>query len=86
MNHLVNKTFTVINLGCRVNLFESIAITDQLIKANFIYKTKISDAQIVLINTCTVTSRADRKSRNLINRIIKLNKILVILGCYSQIN
>lgn len=80
------KTFSVINLGCRVNLFESTAIIDQLIKANFKYLKNFKKADIVIINTCTVTSRADRKCRNYISKIKKLNKILVVIGCFSQIN
>ena len=82
------KTFSCINLGCRVNLFEITAIIDQMINSGFKYVKDYKKSNICIINTCTVTSRADSKCRNLINRISKLenNEVLVIIGCYSQIN
>ena len=82
------KTFSCINLGCRVNLFEITAIIDQLINNGFKYVKDYKKSDICIINTCTVTSRADSKCRNMINRICKLenNEVLVIMGCYSQIN
>ena len=85
---MTNKCFNVINLGCRVNLFESTAIIDLMIKAGFKYTRDIKKASIFIINTCTVTMRADRKCRNLISRINKLpnKKVLVLVGCFSQIN
>ena len=82
------KTFSCINLGCRVNLFEITAIIDQMINNGFEYVEDYKKSDICIINTCTVTSRADSKCRNMINRIAKLenNEVLVIMGCYSQIN
>ena len=82
------KTFGLINLGCRVNLFESTVIIDQMIKSDFSYVKDYKNADIVIINTCSVTSRADRKSRYFINKIcnLKQHPILVVAGCYSQIN
>lgn len=44
----------------------------------------INNANIVIINTCTVTKKADAKTRNLITKIIKKNKIVVVIGCYCQ--
>lgn len=83
-----SKNFIVINLGCRVNKFESIAITDLMIKAGYNLVKNFSSASIFIINTCTVTSRADRKCRNFINKInhLKNKDVLVVIGCYSQIN
>ncbi len=80
------KKFSCINLGCRVNLFESTAIIDQMIKNGFKFTKDYKKSNICIINTCTVTSRADSKCRNMINRARKYAKVLVIIGCYSQIN
>ena len=44
----------------------------------------INNANIVIINTCTVTKKADAKTRNLITKIVKKNKIIVVIGCYCQ--
>ncbi len=84
----MNKTFILINLGCRVNLFESTAITDQLIGLGFKKVDNLQDAQIVILNTCSVTAKADRKCRNYINRIKKSKtlEVFVVIGCFSQIN
>ena len=82
----LKKSFSCINLGCRVNLFETTAITDNLVKSGFIFTKDYKKADICIINTCTVTARADRKCRNIINRVRKYVEVLVIIGCYSQIN
>ena len=85
---MTNKYFNVINLGCRVNLFESTAIINQMITAGYKYTKDVKKASIFIINTCSVTMRADRKVRNLVARINRLpnKKILALIGCFSQIN
>ena len=85
---MTNKYFNVINLGCRVNLFESTAIINQMINAGYKYTKDVKKASIFIINTCSVTMRADRKVRNLVARINRLpnKKILALIGCFSQIN
>lgn len=82
------KTFFTINLGCKVNLFETNAITYQLAKKGFKQVDDINKANIVLINTCSVTNKADAKSRNMINRAkqAKLKPIVLVMGCFSQVN
>lgn len=82
------KTFFTINLGCKVNLFETNALTYQLTKQGFKYIDDINKANIVLINTCSVTNKADAKSRNMINRAkqAKLKPIVLVMGCFSQVN
>lgn len=79
-------TFDVITLGCRVNQYESDYIISQLLSRGH---TRASDnADIYVINTCTVTAESDRKSRQLIRRCISKspNAIVIVTGCYSQIN
>ncbi|MCQ3907688.1 MAG: hypothetical protein MJ219_02930 [Mycoplasmoidaceae bacterium] len=82
------KTFFTINLGCKVNLFETNAITYQLVQKGFKHVENINKANIVLINTCSVTNKADAKSRNMINRAkqAKLKPIVLVMGCFSQVN
>lgn len=82
------KTFFTINLGCKVNLFETNAITYQLVQHGFKHVDDINKANIVLINTCSVTNKADAKSRNMINRAkhAKLKPIVLVMGCFSQVN
>lgn len=83
-----NKKINLINLGCRVNLFESSAILTDLKNKGGVICEKIDDADICIINTCTVTSKADSKSRYFINKVSKLKniKLIIVIGCYSQLN
>lgn len=82
------KTFYIINLGCRVNLYESISIAGQMINCGYKQVKNINNADICIINTCSVTSRADAKSRYFINKAnnIKQINLIIVCGCFSQIN
>ena len=80
------KTFTVYNLGCKVNAYELSAISSLLIKEGF--KEDSSNPDVVVINTCSVTATADQKSRQHIRKMQKLfpNAVIAVMGCYSQGN
>ena len=80
-------TFKVFSLGCKVNSYECSAISSLLIKEGFIL-SKDSNADIIILNTCSVTATADQKSRQKIRHVRKKypNAILAIMGCYSQGN
>ncbi len=82
------KTFFTINLGCKVNLFETNAITYQFVKNGFKHVDDINKADIVLVNTCSVTNKADAKSRNMISkaRHAKKKPIVIVMGCFVQVN
>lgn len=85
---LKNKKFFTINLGCRSNAYETNCISTELIKNNAIRSKKLSDADICIINTCSVTNKADAKSKYFINKALRENKniLLVVMGCFSQTN
>ncbi len=77
---------SICTLGCRVNLYESEALADILSNNGFEICDFFEKCDVYIINTCTVTSESDRKSRQMIRRAIKNDpdaKILVC-GCYSQ--
>jgi len=78
------KTFTFISLGCKVNAYESNALSDLLKKEGYIYDNKNPD--VAFINTCSVTATADQKSRQHIRKLINKypKAIIVVMGCYSQ--
>ena len=80
------KTFTVYNLGCKVNAYELSALSSLLIKEGFIEDNQNPD--VVLINTCSVTATADQKSRQHIRKMQKLfpSAVIAVMGCYSQGN
>lgn len=80
------KTFSVINIGCKVNAYELSAISSLLIKEGF--KEDNNNPDIVIINTCSVTATADQKSRQHIRKMQKLypNAVIAVMGCYAQGN
>ena len=80
------KTFTVYNLGCKVNAYELSALSSLLIKEGF--REDDQNPDVVLINTCSVTATADQKSRQHIRKMQKLfpNAVIAVMGCYSQGN
>ena len=80
--------FSIITLGCKVNEYESQSMIAQLEKAGHEVAEGLVEADYYIINTCAVTNMAERKSRQVIAKIRKLNpnaKILVC-GCASQNN
>ncbi|MGM9874163.1 MAG: tRNA (N(6)-L-threonylcarbamoyladenosine(37)-C(2))-methylthiotransferase MtaB [Bacilli bacterium] len=80
------KSFLTVYLGCKVNHYECSAIRTLLLYKGLI--EDFSNPDVVIINTCSVTSTADQKSRQIIRRYRKKfpHSILVVMGCYSQIN
>jgi len=84
----MRKSFSVATLGCKVNQYESAAITSALIQAGYSYVPFKSRADLYVINTCTVTANTEFQSRQLIRRAIRLNPgaDVVITGCYAETN
>ncbi|HPY96526.1 MAG TPA: tRNA (N(6)-L-threonylcarbamoyladenosine(37)-C(2))-methylthiotransferase MtaB [Candidatus Cloacimonadota bacterium] len=83
------KKVYIETLGCKVNQYESAAILDLLIKKGFASTNQIDEADVLILNSCTVTNRTDYKSRNVIRHFLKLkeadpNKIVIVSGCYVQ--
>lgn len=74
------------NLGCKVNAYETEAMQEMLEKAGYEIVPFQEGADIYIINTCTVTNIADRKSRQMLHRARKLNPdaVVVAAGCYVQ--
>ncbi|HHU23984.1 MAG: tRNA (N(6)-L-threonylcarbamoyladenosine(37)-C(2))-methylthiotransferase MtaB [Bacilli bacterium] len=79
--------FKIHTLGCKVNLYESEAVSSQLGEAGWQWTDNDAEADVQIINTCTVTKTSDAKSRKLIRSLIRKNPaaIMVVMGCYSQI-
>lgn len=76
--------FCIKTLGCKVNTYESELIHNLFIRKGYVYSEE--DADIYVVNTCTVTNMSDRKSRGVIHNIRRNhpNSILVVTGCFSQ--
>lgn len=74
------------NLGCKVNAYETEAMQELLVRYGYEIVPFQEKADIYIINTCTVTNMADRKSRQMLHRARKQNPeaLVVACGCYVQ--
>ena len=81
-------TIAVYTLGCKVNIYESEFVISLLKKNNYEIVDFNEKADIYIINTCSVTNESDKKNRKIINEAKRRNSdaIIVVMGCYSQIN
>lgn len=84
----VTRSVAVVTLGCKTNQFESAAMLEQLVNSGYQQVDFSAGAELVIVNTCTVTAATDSQSRNLIRRAQRLNPAarIVVTGCYAQIN
>ena len=82
----MKKKAALHNLGCKVNAYEVEAMQQLLEKAGYEIVPFEPGADVYLINTCTVTNIADRKSRQMLHKAKKMNPdaIVVATGCYVQ--
>src|SRR5579864_9106219 len=81
-------TFAVTTLGCKVNQADSELISEQMGSAGFEQRDFSEQADIYIVNTCTVTHLGDRSSRQLIAQAHRRSpeSLLVVTGCYAQLN
>ena len=75
----------IYTLGCRVNQCESEAIAESFAKAGHSVLNSHEEADLTIVNTCTVTSKAEQKARREIRLFAKTAPVLVT-GCYAQVN
>ena len=83
--------FLILTLGCKLNQLESEAVSDAFSQAGFkqITENKLTDPPaFVIINTCTVTSKADQKARRVIRKALRdyPDSRVFVTGCYAQLN
>jgi threonylcarbamoyladenosine tRNA methylthiotransferase MtaB len=81
------KKVAFISLGCKVNQYETNAMAQEFIKCGYEVVNHEEKADVYVVNTCTVTNIADRKSRQMLRRVKDINpaSILVACGCYVQV-
>ncbi len=74
------------NLGCKVNAYETEAMQQLLEEAGYEIVSFVQEADVYVINTCSVTNMADRKSRQMVHRARRQNPnaIVIAAGCYVQ--
>jgi threonylcarbamoyladenosine tRNA methylthiotransferase MtaB len=79
-------SFAIQSFGCRVNQAEAFAWANTLQRHGLVYRPDSSQSDLVLVNTCTLTSRADRDVRHFLNKIARINPRarVVLTGCYAE--
>ncbi|NLM58484.1 MAG: tRNA (N(6)-L-threonylcarbamoyladenosine(37)-C(2))-methylthiotransferase MtaB [Clostridium sp.] len=80
------KRVAFCTLGCKVNQYETEALSGIFRKAGYNVVDFEEEAEVYVINTCTVTNLSDRKSRQMIRKAKKNNKnsVVIVVGCYAQ--
>ena len=82
-----SKKVAFYTLGCKLNFSETSTVAREFESGGFTLAGKGEQADIYIINSCSVTEHADKKCRNIIRRIIKGNPdaIIAVTGCYAQL-
>ena len=83
---LTVKSAAFHTLGCKVNIYETEAMRQALVREGYEIRSFEEAADVYVINTCSVTNIADRKSRQMLHRARTMNPdaVVVAAGCYAQ--
>jgi len=87
----IMKKIAALTFGCKVNQYETSCILDEFVQHGYEIVDFNADADVYIINSCTVTNRTDYKSRSALRKALKKKELnsevkVVITGCYSQRN
>jgi len=82
------KKIAFVTLGCKVNQYDTNAVIDDLPSGEYIKVPFPGRADLYVINTCTVTHKADAEARHYISRAKRLNPkgVIIVTGCYAQVS
>ena len=80
------RTFHITNFGCRASQSEGASIHQELLESSATESESAYDANVVIVNSCTVTGEADREVRQMIRRVASRNPgaQIIVTGCYAQ--
>jgi len=87
MNEKIGNRVAFLTLGCKLNYSETSSIARQFVEHGYEKVPSSKEADIYVINTCSVTEHADKKCRNAIRKLHKQNPeaIIAVTGCYAQL-
>ena len=87
MKKVSMKKVAFCTLGCKVNQYETNAMSQKFKTLGYEIVDFNDFADIYIVNTCTVTNMADKKSRQMLRRVKEVNKdsLLIAVGCYAQV-
>lgn len=82
-----SKRVALVTLGCKLNFAESSSIAQEFVEHGFTEVPGHKAADVYVVNTCTVTEHSDKKCRNLIRKVHRLNPSapIIVTGCYAQL-
>ena len=83
---LYQQTFQILTFGCRLNHAESNLLEDELNKLGYRKTNQENKADLFVINSCTVTEKADQKCKKLVRSLKRQNPFakIAVVGCYAQ--
>jgi threonylcarbamoyladenosine tRNA methylthiotransferase MtaB len=86
MSNSIEKV-AIHTLGCKLNFSESSTIARDFVNKGFSIVKDFENANIHIINTCSVTDNSDKKTKRLINKITRTSDhpYITIIGCYAQL-
>ncbi len=86
-NNNTQKKVSFITLGCKVNQYDSDAMRTLFVRNGYTAAGEDEPADVYVVNTCSVTSIGDRKSRQMIRRIRRAHpdSVIAVAGCYAQL-
>ena len=83
------RRISVVTLGCKVNQYDTAALLNHLPSSEFVKNKKFDEpADVYVIDTCTVTHKADSEARNYVYRAKRSNPrgVVIVTGCYAQVS
>ena len=82
------KRISVVTLGCKVNQYDTAAVLNMLPDSKYKKVQFPEEADVYVIDTCTVTHRADAEARHYISRAKRINPngVVIVTGCYAQVS
>ena len=80
------KTFYIATFGCRTNQADSAALRQDFLEGGYQETGKCEEADVIVVNSCTVTQRSDQQVRQMARRLRRGNPQarLLVTGCYAQ--
>lgn len=81
------RTVTLRSMGCKLNFADTDRLAHEFEQRSYVVVEDVSDADVTVINSCSVTAEADRKCRQLVRRCLEANPstFLIVTGCYAQL-
>lgn len=87
MSEIKTNRVAFVTLGCKLNFSESSTLGREFVAAGYVIVKPIQEADVYVVNTCSVTEHADKKCRNIIRKLHKISPdaVIAVTGCYAQL-